>query len=132
MAGITIGVGVILIALGLYGYFPSQEHMTALIPAIVGVILAILGVLAMQPNLRKHAMHVAVMVGLIGFLAGAGRAASVALSGEITNEKAFAMTVAMAVVSAVFVGLCIKSFIDARRARKAKAASAPASPSAGA
>ena len=81
MARITIGVGVVLIALGLIGYFPDQASWTALIPAIFGVILAILGGVAMQPNLRKHAMHVAVMVGLIGFLAGVGRGVPVALSG---------------------------------------------------
>jgi hypothetical protein len=115
---ITIGVGGVLIALGLIGYFPDQLSWTALIPAIFGVILAILGGLAIQPGMRKHAMHVAVMVGLIGFIAALGRAVPVALKGEIANEKAFAMVVAMAVVCGIFVGLCIKSFIDARKRRQ--------------
>jgi uncharacterized membrane protein len=115
---ITIGVGGVLIALGLIGYFPGQISWTALIPAIFGVILAILGGVALQPSMRKHAMHVAVMVGLIGLIAGLVRAVLVALKGEIANEKAFAMVVTMAVVCAVFVGLCIKSFIDARRRRQ--------------
>jgi hypothetical protein len=115
---ITIGVGGLLIALGLIGYFPDQVSWTALIPAIFGVILAILGAMALRPGLRKHAMHVAVMVGLIGLIAGLGRAIPVALSGEISNTKAFAMVLAMAVICGVFVALCVKSFIDARRRRQ--------------
>jgi hypothetical protein len=73
---------------------------------------------ALQDNLHKHAMHGAVVVGLIGFLAGLGRAVPVALSDEIANKKAFAMVVAMTVICGVFVGLCVKSFIDARRRRQ--------------
>jgi hypothetical protein len=44
---------------------------TALIPAFFGLPLVILGVLALQEGWRKHAMHAAVVVGLIGFLGGA-------------------------------------------------------------
>jgi uncharacterized membrane protein len=118
VARITIGVGVLLIALGLIGYFPDAVSWTALIPAIVGGILAVLGVLALQDNLRKHAMHVAVVVGLLGFVAGVGRAVPVALSGTINNTKAFAMVVAMAVTCGIYVALCVKSFVDARRRRQ--------------
>ena len=117
MARITIAVGGVLIVLGLVGYFPDQGSWTALIPAIVGVLLAILGALALQPQWRKHAMHGAVLIGLLGFLAAAGRAISVLAGGEIHNPKSFSMLVAMAVVCGVFVGLCVKSFIDARRSR---------------
>ncbi len=118
VARITIGIGVVLIALGLIGFFPDQSAPTALIPAIFGVVLLILGGLATREHLRKHAMHAAVTVGLVGFLAGAGRAVPVALSGEIANPKAFTMVIAMAVVCGIFVGLCVKSFIDARRRRQ--------------
>jgi hypothetical protein len=114
---ISISTGFFLIVLGLVGYFPDQASLTALIPAIIGVLLIILGGLATQENMRKHAMHAAVIVGLFGFLAGAGRAVAVALSGEIANPKAFAMVIAMAVFCGVFVGMCVKSFIDARRRR---------------
>jgi drug/metabolite transporter (DMT)-like permease len=118
VARITIGIGVVLIVFGLVGYFPDLESWTALIPAFVGVLLAVLGVVALDDRRRKHAMHAAVIVGLLGFLAAAARAIPVALSGEIKNPKAFTMVVAMAVTCGVFVALCVKSFIDARRQRQ--------------
>lgn len=118
MARITIVFGVLLIGLGLYGYFPDQESVTALIPSFVGGVLVICGVIALQDSARKHAMHAAVGVGLLGFLAAAGRAIPVALSGEIKNPKAFGVITAMAVLCGIFVALCVKSFIDARKARQ--------------
>ncbi len=68
-------------------------------------------------------MHLAAVVGVVGFLAGAGRAISVLAAGNgITNALAFSMTVGLAVVCGVFVGLCVKSFIDARKRRQQSAA----------
>ena len=123
MGRITIGFGAVLIALGLIGYLPHQESPTALIPAVFGVVLVVLGVLALRDNMRKHAMHLAAVVGVVGFLAGAGRAISVLVGPTgITNELAFTMTVLLAVVCGVFVGLCVKSFIDARKRRQQSAA----------
>jgi len=75
----------------------------------------------LRDNMRKHAMHTAVLVGLLGLVAAAARALPVGLSGDIKNPLAFGMQVAMAVTCAVFVGLCVKSFIDARRRRQSQA-----------
>ena len=61
MPKITIGLGILLILLGLGGYFGTDaKSFTALIPAFVGVPLLLLGCLALKDNLRKHAMHAAV------------------------------------------------------------------------
>jgi hypothetical protein len=120
---ITIGVGIVLIALGPIGWLAAEEgkqSWTAFIPSIFGAVLAVLGCLALQEKMRKHAMHAAVVFGLIGLIAAAARAVPVGLSGEIKNPLAFGMQVAMAVTCAVFVGLCIKSFIDARRRRQSQ------------
>jgi len=66
-------------------------------------------------------MHAAVMVGLLGFLGAAysfSRPLRVLLSGqEIERPIAAVMQGIMALTCAVFVGLCVKSFVDARRAR---------------
>ena len=65
MAKITIAVGLILIGLGLYGYFGADEGKTsptALIPAFVGAPILLLGALALKDSMRKHAMHGAVIV----------------------------------------------------------------------
>jgi hypothetical protein len=119
VARITIGIGVLLIALGLIGYLPEQKSATALIPAGFGLVLVALGAVALQENLRKHAMHAAVLVGLVGLIGAAAMAITAALSG-IQRPFAFAMSVAMALTCGVFVGLCVKSFIDARRRRQAQ------------
>ena len=122
MSKITIITGLFLIAIGLAGYFMTgTASWTALIPAMFGLPLTILGWIALKEHLRKHAMHAAVMVGLLGFLGAAysfSRPLRVLLSGqEIERPIAAVMQGIMALTCAVFVGLCVKSFVDARRAR---------------
>ena len=118
MAKITIAGGAILIALGLIGYFgTSMVSWTALIPAFFGVLLAVLGGLALKEERRKHAMHAAVVVGLIGFVGGAFSFFRPLLAGGELNPTAATLQALMALTCAVFVALCVKSFIDVRRAR---------------
>jgi hypothetical protein len=120
MASTTIAVGLLLTALGLIGYFLSPISVTALIPAFFGIILLVLGFLARADSMRKHAMHAAGAVGLIGFV---GAIMSL-LRGPLEARSALANVsqISMAVITAVFVALCVKSFRDARRARGRKAA----------
>lgn len=115
----TITAGLILIALGLLGYFVfggDDPHITALIPAFVGVPIALLGAIAMKPGARKHAMHVAAVLALLGFLAPLGRLIPKATSGELVFNPATFMNIGMAVTCLVLLILCVKSFIAARRA----------------
>ncbi len=122
MSKITIAVGAFLIVLGLIGYLGTgMVSWTALIPAFFGLLLTILGVLALQEGWRKHAMHVAVIIGLVGFLGGAFSFMRPLLSGGEMKPMAATMQALMALTCAAFVGLCVKSFIDARVARKQKA-----------
>jgi hypothetical protein len=69
-------------------------------------------------------MHVAVTVGLLGFL-GAGAMAIIetvkAHGGPLAHPVAVESQAAMAVICLVFVGLCVRSFIAARRDRKLEA-----------
>ena len=122
MANTTIPFGVLLILLGVVGWVGSgMESPTALIPSVFGLLLVIAGALARKESRRKHAMHAAAMVGLLGFLGSAsGLLQLPALLGgaEVARPAAVWSKSAMAVLSAVFVGLCVKSFIDARKARK--------------
>ena len=108
-----------LIGLGLWGYFGAEvEHRsgTAWIPAGFGVALLLLGALALKENLRKHAMHAAAAVGLIGVVGAAVMVVrKLAGGGEFTRGTSAQL--AMAVLCAAFVGLCVNSFIQARRAR---------------
>jgi hypothetical protein len=123
MANTTIGIAVALILLGLAGYFGTgAASPTALIPALFGLILLALGALARNPSRRKLAMHVAVVVGLLG-LAGSLRGLlklPALLSGDPLERPAAVIAQSiMAVLMGIFVALCIKSFIDARRNRSA-------------
>jgi len=122
MAGVTITFGGLLIALGFGGWFATgQESPTALIPAAFGVLLAILGFVARKESLRKHAMHGAAAVGLLGLLGSArGLMGLPALLGGTAERPAAVISqTLMAMLCAVFVWLCVRSFIAVRRAREA-------------
>jgi hypothetical protein len=136
---ITIFFGVVLILLGLVGYFATGAvSVTALIPAFFGLPLVVLGLLARMDHLRKHVMHAAVLIGLVGFLFPAIRAVpkvpTLVSSGRVVvtadgqeRDLTFAVTLqlAMALVCGTFVALCVKSFIDARRSRARTEADKP-------
>ena len=71
---VAIYTGIILVAMGaLFYLFPEDEQsVTALIPSFIGLGLLIPGYLAYtNENMKMHAMHVAVLVALIGTLGGA-------------------------------------------------------------
>ena len=121
MATTTIGFGVVLIILGLAGYFGSgMVSVTALIPAVFGLLLAIFGSMAKDDKKRKLAMHIAVTVGLLGFLgsvSGLFKLPALLSGGDVARPTAVIAQSIMAVLMAIYVGMCVKSFIDARRSR---------------
>lgn len=116
---VTIVLGIALILLGVGGYVGTgMEHPTALIPAGFGLIFVIAGVLALNEKRLKHAMHAAAAAGLLGFLgsaSGLGKVVSSFGSGELERPAAAYLQSVMAVLCGVFVVLCVRSFIDARR-----------------
>ena len=123
MATTTIGFGVVLVVLGVGGYFVTDRvSPTALIPAAFGLLLIIFGALARDEKRRKLAMHIAVTVGLLGFLgtvSGLVDLPTLISGGTVARPGAVISKSIMAVLMAVYVGMCVKSFIDARRRRAA-------------
>jgi len=124
MANTTIGLGAVLCAIGLWGYFGSASEnpsMTALIPFFFGAVLVICGLIARAERYRMHAMHAAVLVSLIGFIAAAGRGlpkiATLASDGVGVDKRPVALVLSMALVCLIHVVLSIVSFIQARRRR---------------
>lgn len=118
MPSTAIACGTLLIIIGILGYISGMLHgtpsVTALIPAFFGIVLFLLGFFARKSEgLRKHLMHVAVLVALLGFLATAGRLLS--KFSELTYSAAVVAQISMALVCLLFVILAVKSFIDARR-----------------
>ncbi len=124
MAKITIGLGLVLIALGLGGYFGTgREHVTALIPAFWGLPLLILGLVALKEHMRRHAMHVAGVIALVGFagtVRGLMKLPVLLTGGELARPAAVPLQAAVAILCLIFVLLCIWSFIKARRASTAQ------------
>lgn len=119
MASTTIMFGALLTLLGVTGYFlTGTSSVTALIPAFFGLILLVLGFLARSETVRKHAMHAAAAVALVG-CAGALFSLVRTPIGLRPATAVFSQA-AMVVLTAIFVVLCVKSFKDARRARAAK------------
>ena len=125
MAKVTIMFGILLIILGLVGYWGTgSAHPTALIPTWWGLALCAGGALAISPSegRRKLFMHINVTVGLLGVigaiaaaLQGYGHARSL---GEDPYSIALASKASMAILLIVYVSLCVRSFIQARRLRQ--------------
>jgi len=124
MARLTILFGIVLILLGGFGYVATGSHFpTALIPSAFGIVLAILGFFAHTPETKRRMllMHIAVTLGLLGFLATVKSGIIdylLLLNGrQFAHPSAVEEKAAMSVLLLIFVILCVRSFIVARRAR---------------
>jgi len=123
MPYVTMALGSLLFLIGVGFYFGTgATSVTALIPAFLGIPIEIAGVVALRERWRKHAMHAAVLVALLGFLGSARGLLSLPalLSGaELARPAAVAAQSITAVLCLVFVGLAVNSFIQARRTGEA-------------
>ena len=110
--------GLILIVLGVASYvLTDRTSLTAMIPAIFGAVLVICALIARaNEGARRHAMHAAVAVGLIGALAALARGVPAALAGDATRPAVMSQLV-MGVLLLIYVALGVQSFIAARKAR---------------
>lgn len=120
MPKLAIIFGLILDVIGTTAFLISGA-VTSLIPAIFGTVILLCGVAALaRPGLRKHVMHVAALFGLLGTAGGLGMGLpklGALLDGTAQRPMAVSIQLAMGVICLVFLGLCVKSFIDARRAK---------------
>jgi hypothetical protein len=123
MAKVTILFGLLLIVLGVAGYVGTGWRApTALIPMYFGIVFTILGFLARRGSQKKRmtVMHIAVTLGLLGFL---GTVLSIWKFIRMETGHAVVRPIAVedqAVFSfmmLIYVLLCVRSFIKARRTR---------------
>jgi hypothetical protein len=123
MAKITVLFGVLLIILGAASYIlTGHKFPTSLIPVAFGILLVIFGAMAETPVSRRRMlfMHIAVTVGLLGFLATAPALFSAfqLFKGKLfPYPAAIEEKAAMSVLLLIYVVLCVRSFIAARRSR---------------
>jgi len=125
MAKVTLVFAALLVALGLAGYLGTGSlHPTALIPTWIGLALGLFGFLALSPSesRRKLFMHINVTIGLLGFIGGASEAIRGTLhaqaAGLPVNPVALGSKLALAGLLLLYVILCVRSFIAARRSGK--------------
>jgi hypothetical protein len=123
MAKLTVFFGIVLILLGAVSFLlTGHKFPTSLIPVGFGILLIIFGRLAESPETRRRKlfMHIAVTVGLLGFL---GTATSLIDAVQLFKGKLFPYPAAveekaaMAALMLIFVILCVRSFVAARRVR---------------
>ena len=118
MPSVTRVVGFLLVLLGVVGYVGTGgASITALIPAMVGALFLILALAARSTEARKHVLHAAVAIALVAFIGIVPRIVAAVSAGE-TQRPAVLAQIAMATILAVYVLLGVKSFMDARRARR--------------
>ena len=132
MARITLLIGAVLIAIGMIGYFGTEsKSVTALIPSFFGFALCLFGAVALRDNWRAFGMHAAIGVSTLGMLGGLFRGIPQLIgyfSGdEEVNPRAMTFVLMMTVACIAHVGLCVQSFIQARK----NAAKKPPTPSDG-
>jgi hypothetical protein len=135
---IAFGVGLIVLSLICYVLASSNvgvtvdpakgkaSSVTLFIPAIFGVLLAVCGSVALKDHLRKHAMHAAAAIALLGGVLAGGRGASKlsGLSEAISSGNWLAPLSVwlMTFICLAFVAVCVRSFMAAAKARREAAA----------
>lgn len=118
-ATIIFSVFLIVIGVGFYTWTGSVA-ITALLPAFLGIPILALGALAFGEKRRKHVMHGAFGLGVLGLVAGLMGVVELPklLAGaEIERPLAVTQQLVVLLASAIYVGLGFKSFRDARRQR---------------
>jgi uncharacterized membrane protein len=120
MSEITVGIGSALSVFGLGAFLGAgRKHITALIPAFLGLPLLVLGLAGRREGMTRDAMHTATGVSALGVL--------VSLQGllfpQLFPATAEADRPRRSLVQGITAALCglhlvlaVKSFVGARRA----------------
>ncbi len=127
MPKVTIVFGLLLCGLSAVVLLIKQEFKlgTWLIPSAVGLPLLLLGLVAAKSaSSRMHVMHAAVTIallgGLVAFVQGIRQVIGLLFQDKPILPLAAGMIWAMTLLCFIFVGLCVQSFIAARKARQSK------------
>ncbi len=120
MPRFALDVGALLIVVGVSAYSLSMPGAspTALIPAVLGTLLAAAGVVGLRGGTaRKHAMHAAAAVALLGVLGSLGQLVAQPASGSEHADVARTAGMANLLLCGAFLVVAVRSFVAARRSR---------------
>ncbi|NYF80442.1 hypothetical protein [Granulicella arctica] len=123
MAKLTIVLGILLVLVAAAGFIATgSSHPTALIPGAVGLLFVLFGSLANTSDSKKRMlwMHIAVTVALLMFLGLIPADINVfrlAHGASFSHPIAIEEKAASSLLCLLFVLLCVRSFINARRQR---------------
>jgi hypothetical protein len=110
-----------LLLLGLGAYFGTgARSVTALIPAFLGIPVAICGLVALKTGRPKVPAHIALVFALLGVVGGAmglPHLPALLSGGEVARPTATLTQSILFFLSLLYLALGIRSFIHARRLR---------------
>lgn len=112
----TIGLGIVLIAVGVIAYVATAfASWTALIPAILGAVILICGLIGLKN--QKLGIHIALVVAILGILGTSMNVVQVGalIAGEAERPAAVVTSIITFVLLIVYVVMGVRSFIAARR-----------------
>ena len=114
MPRITIGFGTFLIAWGVIVSIMSKSNsITSFFPSLLGLPILVSGIMAQKtPEKRKFWMHIAVIFGLFCALGGTR---FFMVMGDGLDYASGSMLM-LFVSGSAYTGLCVRSFIQARKA----------------
>ncbi len=104
-------VGAILVVVGVMAYIATEfASVTALLPALLGIVIGVCGIVAARIEASQHAIHAALVVALLGLLG------SLQPLGGLADAEPAAITSLVAVlVLAVYLAVAVRSFLGARQ-----------------
>jgi len=117
----AIGIGTALVAVGVGAYAATMPGAspTALIPAVIGAVLVVCGLVARREGpARRHAMHAAAAVALLGALGSVGQLVARPAAGSDGAGVAQVAGWLNLLLCAAFVVLAVRFFVTARRGRR--------------
>lgn len=125
MLTLTLLVGAVLTATGVIGYAATgAASVTALIPAFVGVVILVAGLIARRgERARKIGIHAALVVALLGALGSLMNVVRIGdlIAGTAERPTAIVVSTILFVVCVGYVAAGVRSFVRVRRARRAEA-----------
>lgn len=116
MPRLTIGLGTLLAVIGVIAYIASgYASWTALIPAILGAIILISGLIGLRN--QKIGIHIALVIAVLGILGTSMNVLQIGalLAGNSERPMAVITSSITFVLLVIYVIICIRSFIAARR-----------------